>query len=417
MECAERNAAMSKEICPAQICTACGACENICPKNCVVRTRQASSFSMTKGKECISCGLCEKVCPMRNPAEFHPPLEAKASWASDEKIRWYSASGGIAASLYRYAMESGYKFIGASLDESFECHLTLGTGEEDICKFRNSKYTYSFPDRIYKQVAEEVKRGFGVLFIGLPCQVSAIKNYFSVLRIPQDKLFLVDIICHGTPNPEYLKDHVAAVSQKLGKTLVNGFFRDAKFDTSNFAYTLYTHNSETPAYIKYVDEDDLYQIGYHNALIYRDSCYVCKFAQQNRTGDLTIGDFHVWDVDSCDIDTKNVSTVLVNTKKGKELLCAVAETQKLIVLDRPLDEPIRGEKQLRHPSVAGLEREVFLNRYMQTGNYEVAAQDAFRKIILKRKLHIDQVKAGAKQCIKLFIPRKLWLSVKKKYKK
>ena len=408
---------MSEIITDSTLCTACGLCENICPTGCVIRKQQISSFAMIKGEGCINCGLCEKVCPMNSLPELNYPQKAYAAWSTDAKLREMSASGGIAATLYRNAVSQGYCFVGARLDHNFECHLKVGKSNEDINDFQNSKYTYSFADNVYRIVAEEIKIGKKALFIGLPCQIAAMKKYMEVLHISAETLLLVDVICHGTPNPEYLKDHIAAVSQKLGKKFERCYFRDTKFDASNYVYTLYTHNSDKPSYIKRVEQDDLYQIGYHCALIYRDSCYSCKFAQGYRAGDLTIGDLHVWDADSCDIDIRNVSSVLVNTKKGYALLQELADQKQLEIIERPLEEPFKGEKQLRHPSVAGSERQVMLKLYADTGNYEVAAQRAFKNIVFKRKLHIDQAEALIKKCIKLFIPRKVWLAIKQKYKK
>lgn len=406
---------MSEIITDSALCTGCGACENICPKSCVIRIKEDARFQMQKGDGCIDCGLCSKVCPILSAPELAYPQKAYAAWATDIAIRRTSASGGVAATLYRYALKKEFEFVGAYLNESFECHLVIGSTEEDIRKFQNSKYTFSFPDSIYKEVAHSVKQGKSVLFVGLPCQVAAVKKYFQTLHLPFEKLILVDIICHGTPNPDYLKSHIAAVAgvEKVDKC----YFRDANFDTSKFAYTLYKHTSNTPVYKKYVDEDDLYQIGYHGALIYRDSCYVCQYAQTNRCGDLTIGDFHVWDVESCDIDIENVSTILVNSEKGMKLLEAVRDDNSLAAIERPLEEPIRGEKQLRHPSIAGPEREQFLEEYRKSHDYELAAGVAFRGIVRRRKLKIDKVKMLIKKTIKIFVPKRLWLLLKKKVKK
>ena len=406
---------MSKVITAGALCTGCGACENICPKSCVIRIKEDAGFQMQKGDGCVDCGLCSKVCPVLNMPEFAYPQKAYAAWATDTTIRKTSASGGVAATLYRYALKQGYYFVGAYLNDSFECHLAIGSTEEDIRKFQNSKYTFSFPDEIYKQVGRLVKQGKDVLFVGLPCQVAAVKNYFKTSNLSFEKLILVDIICHGTPNPDYLKSHIAAVAgrEKVEKC----FFRDANFDTSKFAYTLYKHTSNDPFYKKYVDEDDLYQIGYHGALIYRDSCYVCQYAQTNRCSDLTIGDFHVWDVESCDIDIENVSTILINSEKGMKLLEDIKSDNALIAIERSLDEPIRGEKQLRHPSIAGPERKQFLVEYQKSHDYELAANIAFRGIVRRRKLKIEKIKMQVKKTIKIFVPRKLWLLMKKSVKK
>lgn len=42
-------------------------------------------------------------------------------------------------------------------------------------KFAGSKYVKSNPVNIYSKVAKELKTGNKVLFVGLPCQVAAVK--------------------------------------------------------------------------------------------------------------------------------------------------------------------------------------------------------------------------------------------------
>ena len=405
---------MSEIIIDSTLCTACGACENICPKSCIRRNKKISGFIMEKGEGCIECGLCSKVCPIQVPPELLYPQKAYAAWNTDNRIRRTSASGGIAAAIYQYALQKKYKFVGAYLDKSFECHLSIGNTEEDIKKFQNSKYTYSFPDDIYKKVAELANQGQHIFFIGLPCQVAAVKKYFQALHLKFNNILLIDIICHGTPNPDYLKSHINAIAK--GEKIDKIYFRDANFDTSKYAYTMYKHTSNKPFYKKYVGEDDLYQIGYHRALIYQDSCYSCQFAQINRVGDLAIGDFHVWDEESCDIDTENVSTILVNTERGMNLLEILLSNNALQVIERSIEETIKGEKQLRHPSVAGPERKLFLKEYEKLQDYELAADIAFRGIVRRRKLKIDELELRIKKTIKMFVPRKLWLLVKFKIK-
>ena len=65
-------------------------------------------------------------------------------------------------------------------------------------------------------------------------------------------------------------------------------FRDERFMTSKFVFSV-DYNGKN--YHKYVESNDNFQIGYHNATIYRPNCYSCMYAGPNRCGDLTIGDF------------------------------------------------------------------------------------------------------------------------------
>lgn len=94
-----------------------------------------------------------------------------------------------------------------------------------------------------------------------------------------------------------------------------------------------------------------------------------------------------------------------------KLLEDIKSNNALIAIERPLDEPIRGEKQLRHPSIAGPERKQFLVEYQKSHDYELAANIAFRGIVRRRKLKIEKIKMQVKKTIKIFVPRKLWLSL------
>ena len=85
-------------------------------------------------------------------------------------------------------------------------HLVLGKfefdfaeTEDEVCKFTGSKYVKSNPEGVYKKILQKLKLGRKVLFIGLPCQVSAVRHYTRII-----KLYTADLICHGTPSPQIL---------------------------------------------------------------------------------------------------------------------------------------------------------------------------------------------------------------------
>lgn len=43
------------------ICVACGACMNACPKGAISIYR--GCFALVKEESCVGCGLCAKTCP------------------------------------------------------------------------------------------------------------------------------------------------------------------------------------------------------------------------------------------------------------------------------------------------------------------------------------------------------------------
>ena len=55
------------------LCCGCTACEQICPKHCIVMQSDEEGFAypITNLERCINCGLCEKVCPIINNTKWN----------------------------------------------------------------------------------------------------------------------------------------------------------------------------------------------------------------------------------------------------------------------------------------------------------------------------------------------------------
>lgn len=402
---------MINTICLSGHCTACGACENICPKKCIIRQKNASSITLVKGDGCVDCGLCERVCPSNKQVNVSEKQTAYIASSTDKEMLKKSASGGIASAFYKFFLDKGYYVVGAELDSNYECKLKISNKISDIEKFRNSKYTYSFAGEVYKEVKTKLNGGEGVFFVGLPCQVAALKSYLDTVKANTEKLVTADIICHGTPQPDYFKQHVETISKKLKDHVNTCYFRDSRFGTNNFVLSLY-NDSQKLIYSKFVEENDMYQVGYHSALIYRDSCYSCNYAQINRSGDLTFGDYHAIRADVGDFDIEKKSLILVNTEVGRRYINELLENKIITMQERPLSEPYNGEPQLRHPSIAGKERIAFLNNYEKYHDYDRAAKPAFMWIAIRKWLKIDKIKRMIKDSIKKIFPKKLYEDIK-----
>lgn len=248
---------MMRCICPEDKCTACEACVVVCPKKCIQRqfNEDRSWKLVIEEDKCIGCRRCEKACPNLTKPYFYAAKESYAAWRTDFSLHMQSASGGLASVFYEYAASKQMWFAGVFLDDKFEAHFRLTKNMEEISEFRNSKYTFSFVGTVYSEIIDKLKKGENVLFIGLPCQVAALKNIIQMYSL-KGRLITVDLVCHGTPAPIYLQQHIQFIENKQNQSFEKCYFRDAKFDTSNYAYTLYTHNSKEPNYMRYVDQYD-----------------------------------------------------------------------------------------------------------------------------------------------------------------
>ena len=64
-----------RSICTPADCTACGACENICPKQCVTRhMRDDDSWYLEiDDDQCVNCHMCDVVCPNKTSPKLNMP--------------------------------------------------------------------------------------------------------------------------------------------------------------------------------------------------------------------------------------------------------------------------------------------------------------------------------------------------------
>ena len=81
------------EICEKGLCSGCGCCEHICPRNAITMRFDDEGFLRPEidARSCVECGLCQKKCPV-NKHENHLPIEVYAAYARDKKIRKTSFS-------------------------------------------------------------------------------------------------------------------------------------------------------------------------------------------------------------------------------------------------------------------------------------------------------------------------------------
>lgn len=378
-------------------CTACNACANICPNHCIEfeNGEAGYSFAVVNEEKCIKCHLCEMVCPNLKAVKKAAPLRCFAAWALDTSIRANSASGGIATILYQYYSDQGYWCAGVRMKKNFEASYELLNPQEDKKCFSNSKYVYSNTDDIYSEVVKKLKNNQGVLFIGLPCQVAGLKNYLNVVKCSSDKLLTIDIICHGVTSGKLLQQHISYLMKKKGFHADQVLFRDPKYKTSSYTFSL--KENDRVRYAKNVCRDDAYQIGYHCGITYRENCYHCKYATPERVGDLTLSDFaYVGCVAPCSYSNENVSCVMVNTQCGQRIIDTIKNAKMAFFEERPLEEVMEKEHQLKAPTEVPKERYTFIYWYEKTHDFNHAMRKAARKIMLKNDivyyLHIQQTK-------------------------
>ena len=344
-------------------CTGCGACTYVCPKKCISFKEDNTydiAYPVIDENQCINCEKCQKVCPVLNPLESRFPLRSYAAWSSDAEERRTSASGGIASEIYKYAIKNGWAIVGAALDKDFHVCLKVSDKLSSIKDFKNSKYVFSSTNDLFQELNWRLKYGSKIVVIALPCQIAAIKEIFYRYL---DNLLLVDLVCHGVAPASYLIQHIRNIEKKKGDKAVSVFFRDPAYSTDTFTFSLYNVKNHC-FYAKRTANRDSYQVGYHRMISYRENCYHCQFAKQNRISDITISDYKGLGkyAPSNISDNRHVSCIFVNTEKGSDFIDRLIKDGNVVAEERPVREPIDGDAQLRHPSQKSLARKIFDRR-------------------------------------------------------
>lgn len=363
-----------EQICKHSDCTGCGACAGVCPRHCISMVPnpryRGGIYPKIDTAQCIDCKRCEAVCPNCHAVARERPKECFAAWNLCAADRESSTSGGIGMALSQEVVKNGGVVYGAAVAGAGVVEHIRVERKDELHRLQKSKYVHShISAEIYQQLVADRKAGKLILFTGTPCQTAAAKSFLR----EYDRLFLVDIVCHGVPPQQILKDHIRWKT----RTKVSSF---TTRDKGEFCLTLYDEEHRM-VYQKNFPDDE-YEYGFMYAMFYRPNCYQCKYACMERCGDLTIGDF--WGLKATDYPKEKVSEILVNTEKGVALLAMCRD--RLFLDRRTVEEAVAGNAQLRQPSRKNYLYTLFSMLYPVCG-YRVAINVAYLKFRLMSPLY------------------------------
>lgn len=374
-------------LCDKVKCTGCFACYNICPSNAIemIEDENGCIYPKINEDKCVKCGLCKRTCPSIVKVKGCNEQKCYAMYSRNKKIRENSTSGGIATTFSEHVIKNGGVVYGAGYTKDCNVQHIRVDNLNGLRNLQGSKYVHSYIRDIYKYVKKDLSdTDKCVLFIGTPCQIAGLKNF---LGKEYDNLLVIDIICHGVPSQRYLKEEV--------KRINNGII---DVDRVNFResnqYGFYIIKNNKIIYDKNMEQSP-YCDAFMNALSLRENCYNCDYARPSRISDITIGDF--WGLsekskffsDRC----KGVSTVIVSTKKGQEFI--QRQKESFCIEDRPYEESVNGNSQLRNPTQENKNTKRFREEYPRYG---------FLKAY-KRNTRLLRAKRNVKKIIKILIKK------------
>jgi len=285
-----------------------------------------------------------------------------------------SQSGGGFTAFAEFVLAKKGVVYGASLEDDQVVRHRRVTQLKELVRLKGSKYVQSETERALRKIGADLSEKKTVLFSGTPCQVDGVIRLLSQKGIKTDNLYTCDLICHGTPSPAVFKDYLSYIQKGIGEEIEDFCFRDKRAcgwhsHAESFCFTRKTKKKKYKT---------IYTSLFYKHLIHRPSCYCCPYASLSRVGDVTIGDF--WGVEKIlpkIDDNKGVSLVLVNTKKGYELL----ERVDTVIAKWPSSTHACLQPQLIYPPEMPINRDEFWREYHEKG-----PQTVFHKLEKKQKM-------------------------------
>jgi coenzyme F420 hydrogenase subunit beta len=211
------------QVVKAGLCTGCGTCIALCPEEAIkltINEKKGIYVPELNEEKCNNCGICYEVCP-GHEVDFkrlnfeifgkEPEniligkyLNCYIGHATDNDIRYNSASGGLVTQLLIFALEE--RIIDGALvtrmkkDKPLEPEPFIARTREEIIEASKSKYC-PVPANIALKEIIESKEGEKFAVVGLPCHIHGIRKTEMINKKLKEKIVLhIGLFCGHTPN-------------------------------------------------------------------------------------------------------------------------------------------------------------------------------------------------------------------------
>lgn len=353
-------------VCEENKCVGCMACLEICPKAAIKIKDSLKFFNAVIDDDlCINCNACHKICQNNNAPSLKKSVKWYEGWSVDK--REHSSSGGAAAEIISAFTEQG-GIVCSCAFKNGKFGFFLAPDEVEPSAYIGSKYVKSNPTGIYKKIKGLLISGRKVLFLGLPCQVAAVKEFVG--RKYQDNLYTIDLICHGTPSPKLLEMFLNEYGLSLPELSEVSFRSKSKFGLRPIVRQL------EPSRVM-----DTYTYAFLNGLDYTENCYHCRYACEERISDITIGDSWGSELPE-DEKQKGISLILCQTDKGEQLVNGA--NFELLPVD--YQKAVECNHQLKHPSVPPKEKEKFFALLAAGKSFRKSVAICYPKYYMKQEI-------------------------------
>ncbi len=300
-------------------CCGCSACADICPVHAIEMKPDQEGFLYPKidTEKCINCKLCDRVCSFERVKKRPEPFELPLAYGVKHKIleeRESSRSGAAFIGISDLVLKNGGVVYGAVMQKDFSVKHMRAENTDQRNQMKKAKYVQSTMLDVCGNIEQDLRDGREVLFSGTPCQVAGVKSFLRIRKVPDEKFYCCDLVCHGVPSPLIWKKYIQFIEQKYHGQIIEANFRDKEFGWDSHCESFVVKGRKK----KVVSRD--YTDLFYDHIMFRPSCHTCPFANVYRPGDISLADF--WGIEKHDRsfdDNRGVSLVLVNSPAGKKL--------------------------------------------------------------------------------------------------
>lgn len=238
------------------------------------------------------------------------------AWNLDAEVLSQSSSGGMFQAFAKVVIEQGGWVFGTEFTRE-KLASVAGYNDGRYKRFSGSKYVKSNINQAFKDIKDRLDEGKTVLFGGTPCQCAALRSY---LKQEYVKLYMVDIICHGSPRADVFEKYLCYLEKKQRADVVDVEFRNKEKGWKSGQIVVHFSDGSELKELFHPRKNKYANIFYSNIALMA-GCRECRYNTLDRYGDVTLGDF--WGYKSypdMKINEDGTSVVLINSSKGERLL-------------------------------------------------------------------------------------------------
>ena len=304
-----------------------------------------------------------------------------------------SSSGGYATAISKQFINEGGAVVGVRYSSDFsKSEYAIAESIGELEQFRTSKYIQAQKGHIYQSIKSILDKK--ILFIGLPCEVSALYNY---LGKNTDNLYTISLVCHGPTTQKIQREFTANLEKEYGSKIK--YFSVRYKEKGWKPYFLYAEFEDGN-----VHQEPFKGSSYEIAFQYlkRPSCSSCRYklgdSEFGLVADLTLGDFHAVEKDMPHFNKWGVSQASVQTEKGRSLIDLARKKCNVTFIE---DSMIRKYNYaFHHPVAQKRGREAYKRIMLQEGldkaanSLIVLIPTSYTNMIRKIKSFLHKIKTS-----------------------